>query len=38
LVARFSPFTDPALKKLGLEHYFGKDAKRSLWEYEALAP
>ncbi|MDP6939631.1 MAG: hypothetical protein QF848_12460 [Planctomycetota bacterium] len=38
LMARFPPCTDPNLKKLGLEHYFGKDAKRSLWEYEALAP
>ncbi|MEO2161585.1 MAG: hypothetical protein ABGY29_03575 [bacterium] len=38
LVASFSPFGDPDLKKLGLEHYFGKDAKRRLWELEALGP
>ena len=38
LVASFSPFGDPELKHLGLEHYFGKDAKRRLWEIEALGP
>jgi hypothetical protein len=37
-VARFSPFTDPELKDLGLEHYFGRDAKRRIWEIEALGP
>ena len=36
-MARFSPFTDPELKDLGLEHYFGRDAKRRLWEIEGGA-
>jgi len=38
MVARFSPFTDSDLENLGLEHYFGRDAKRRLWEIEALGP
>jgi len=38
LVTRFSLCTDPDLKEPGLEHYFGKDAKRRLWELEALGP
>lgn len=26
------------MDELGLEHYFGRDAKRRLWELEALGP
>ena len=37
-MARFSPFGDPDLEAVGLEYYFGFDAKRRLWELEALGP
>ncbi len=38
LVARISPFGDPDLEDMGLEYYFGVDAKRRLWELERLGP
>ena len=38
LVARFSPLGDPELEAMGLEHYFGFDARRRLWELGAPGP